>query len=70
MQAYKMNDAIYKDFMAIADFDEGGTIEEYEFICTVSFLCNLTVQQIGIKLFSMLAVQGKSLKEADLLPFT
>jgi len=38
-----MNDAIYKDFMAIADFDEGGTIEEYEFICTVSFLCNLTV---------------------------
>jgi hypothetical protein len=29
MEAYKMSDIVYKNFMAIADFDEGGAIEEY-----------------------------------------
>lgn len=65
-----MSEAIYKDFIQVADFDEGGAVEEYEFICTVSYLCNLSVEQLGSKLFYMLTGNGKALKEADLLPFT
>jgi hypothetical protein len=65
-----MSEAIYKVFIQVADFDEGGAIEEYEFICTVSYLCNLSVEQLGGKLFFMLVSNGKVLKEADLLPFT
>ena len=56
--------------MEEADFDEEGGIDEYEFICMVSHLCNLTVDEIGSRLFKMLARGSKGLKEKDLEPFT
>ena len=42
MGAYQLEDSLYDAFVVEADFDEGGGIEEYEFICMVSHLCNLT----------------------------
>jgi hypothetical protein len=44
MDAYKMDETIFNAFLAEADFEEGGTIDQYEFICAVSYLCNLTVE--------------------------
>lgn len=55
IDVYKINEQIFNAFMAEADFDEGGSIELYEFICAVSYLCNLTVEELGQKLFKMLA---------------
>jgi Ca2+-binding EF-hand superfamily protein len=43
MDAYKMDERIFNAFLSEADFEEGGTVDEYEFICSVSYLCNLTV---------------------------
>jgi hypothetical protein len=64
-----MSEGLYPAFLGEADFEEGGSIEEYEFICFVSFLCNLTLEQLSKKIYNMIS-KGKSIKEPELLPFT
>ena len=65
-----MDKDIYKAFMIEANFDSEGGIDEYEFICMVSHLCNLTTNELGSQMFKMLANKKVSLKVKDLLPFT
>lgn len=52
--AYQLDDELYDAFSATADFDESGGIDEYEFICLVSYFCNLTTEELGTKIFQIL----------------
>ena len=63
---YQLNDKLAKEFFSIMNFDEEGGIDEYEFICAVHSLCNMTVSELGAYLFEIVTKNdnAESIKES------
>ncbi len=69
---YQLNEKLAKEFFSIMDFDEEGSIDEYEFICAVHSLCNMTVSELGAYLFEIVTKNNgaEKLDESQLMNFT
>lgn len=62
---YQLTLKLADEFFSMMNFDEEGGIDEYEFVCAVHSLCNMTVSELGANLFEIVTNNGaKSLKES------
>ncbi len=63
---YQLTKKLAEKFFEVMNFDEEGGIDEYEFICAVHSLCNMTVSELGAYLFEIVTKNdnAESIKES------